>query len=165
MARKNPQPKPLNPAEPGTPPKRKADRGPGKRLTYSDRYRLLELHRANPEWSYVKLAEAAGVNPETARLSVLAASRSAVDLMAAYAEPMLRAWIKAGLLASLRGDHRPAKEWLMHAGILDPLPDAGKGSGPSVVIINAPLPGMPGYQPEVRVLPGSTSADVDRNDG
>jgi len=72
--------------------------------------------------------------------------------MAAYAEPALRAWLQAQGVAAVRGDHRPARDWLMHAGVIDPLPDAGKGSGPAVVIINAPMPGMPGYVPSPSVI-------------
>jgi hypothetical protein len=125
--------------------KRRADRGPGKRLTFADRYRILELHRANPDWSYVRLATECGVNPETARHTVLAASRSAVDLMQAYAAPMLEDWIGASRKASARGDHRPARDWLLHAGSIEPMPESTRTSGPAVVIINNPLPGMPGY--------------------
>jgi len=123
--------------------KRKADRTAGHRLTFADRYRLLELHRANPTASYTELATLAGVSPETARLSVLAASKSAVDLMAAYAEPVLRNWLRAIRQAGQRGDHRPARDWLLHAGSIDPLPETLRSTGPSVVIVNAPLPGMP----------------------
>lgn len=125
-------------------PKRKADRGPGKRLTFADRYRLLELHRENPALSFNELGTLAGVSPTTARLTVLAASKSAADLMGAYAGPMLTHWIKASRSASARGDHRPARDWLLHAGSIDPLPETARHSGTSIVIVNAPLPGMPG---------------------
>jgi len=141
---------PVSPAIAPVPAEGKTPRGRGKRLTLADRYLILELHRKNPETPYTEIARLTGVHKETARLTILAASRSVVDLMAGYAAPMLDQWIAASTQASARGDHRPAKEWLMHAGIIDPLPDAGKGNGPAVVIINAPMPGMPGYVPEVR---------------
>ena len=134
-------------------------RGPGTRLTLADRYKILVLHRAHPSWSTRQLAEAAGVSHETARLTVIAAGKDAAELMAAYAEPVINEWRKAIERASARGDHRPAKDWLLYAGVLEQLPDAGKGSGPAVVIVNHPLPGMPGGA-EFRVLAESVRAEV-----
>ena len=142
---RHPPPQPASTAIADTEPAPKK----GRRLTLADRYVILDLHRNNPEMPYAEIARLCKVDRHTARMTILAAGRGAVDLMAGYAEPMLRDWIGASTQASARGDHRPAKEWLLHAGILDPLPDAGKGNGPAVVIINAPMPGMPGYA-EVR---------------
>jgi hypothetical protein len=124
-------------------PTPKAHRVPGIRLTLVDRYRLLELHKANPTWSYRELAAQAGVNETTARITCIAASKSAADLMSAYAAPALMQWLKAMKVAATRGDHRPTKDWLMHAGSIDPLPETQRGSGPSIVIVNASLPGLP----------------------
>ena len=128
------------PELPADPPKR----GHGRRLSLTDRYKILELHQRNPTLSYRELAKACGVSTETAHRTVLTAGRAATDLMAAYAEPMLRRWLVAAREAAIRGDHRPVKDWLLHAGVLDPLPDGRSYSGPAVVIVNAPLPGMPG---------------------
>jgi len=133
--------------------RRKADRGPGIRLTFADRYRLLELHRSNPGWSYDRLSAESGIGSETVRLTLIAASKNAADLMAAYAEPVLRQWLRASKVASTRGDHRPSKDWLLHAGSIEPLPDTARGTGPAVVIINSPLPGMPGAE----IIVGSTT--------
>jgi hypothetical protein len=133
-------------------------RGPGQRLTLADRYKILVLHRTHPTWSTRQLAEAAGVSHETARLTVIAAGKDAAELMAALAEPMIHEWRKAAERASARGDHRPAKDWLLYAGVLEQLPDAGRGPGPAVVIINHPLPGMPGG--EGRILAESVRAEV-----
>ena len=119
-------------------------RSRGRRLSLTDRYKILELHQRNPTLSYRQLARACGVSTETAHRTVLAAGRAATDLMAGYAEPMLRRWIVAAMQAAIRGDHRPARDWLLHAGCIDPLPDAGKGSGPAIVIVNSPLPGLSG---------------------
>ena len=157
--RGRPQPVPTIDAAPSTDPVPPAieppvRRGRGQRLTINDRYRLLETHKLHQDWSYHQLADACGVSVETARLSVLAAGKSAADLMAAHASPMLRQWSIAAKMAAIRGDHRPAKDWLLHAGVLDQLPDAGRGSGPAVVIINAPLPGMPAN--EIRVIEGAS---------
>jgi hypothetical protein len=64
--------------------------------------------------------------------------------MGAYAGPVLLQWLKALKIAASRGDYRPARDWLLHAGSIDPLPDTAKGTGTSIVIVNAALPGMPG---------------------
>jgi hypothetical protein len=146
------------------PAKRQANRGPGKRLTLTDRYLLLELRRIHPDWSYADLATAGGVNVETARLVCLAAGRTAIELMTANAGPMLQSWARASRKASDRGDHRPAKDWLLHAGSIDPLPETTRGNGPAVVIINSPLPGMPGYQVPV-LVPGTGTGTPGPMDG
>jgi hypothetical protein len=75
------------------------------------------------------------------------AGKSAADLMAVYAEPMLRDWIRASKAAAHRGDHRPSRDWLLHAGSIDPLPETQRGSGTTVVVVNNPLPGLPGSAP------------------
>ena len=119
----------------------RAKRPAGQRLNFADRYRLLETHRKNPDWSYSRLAEECGTSVETARVSCIAAGRDAAELMSAFAAPMLKLWQLAARNAAKRGDHRPAKEWLLHAGTIDPLPDAGRGTGTTINIVNAPLPG------------------------
>jgi hypothetical protein len=136
----------------GTPrPTPKARRGPGIRLTLVDRYQLLELHKAHPEWSYRELAAQAGCNETTARITCIAATKSAADLMSAYAAPALMQWLKAMKVAATRGDHRPTKDWLMHAGSIDPLPESQRNAGPSIVIVNTSLPGLPTGQPVITI--------------
>lgn len=116
----------------------------GRTYTTLERYQILELHRRNPEMPYTEIARLLGRDAMAVRLVCLAANRTAMDLMAAEADLRLEDWRKASEVAGKRGDHRPAKEWMMHAGALEQLPDAGRGNGPAVVIINSPLPGMPG---------------------
>ena len=82
---------------------RRAKRGPGDRLTLADRYGILELHRAHPDWSCRQLADAAGVSHETARLTVIAAGKDLREMMAAFAEPVIQEWRKIGIEA----EHRP----------------------------------------------------------
>ena len=109
------------------------------------------------------LAKTCGCSLETAHKVVTAAEHAIPDVMASNAAPMLTQWRRAASAAARRGDHRPAKEWLLHAGSIDPLPDT-KGSGPSITIINAPLPGMP-HGPtvtEVRLVSPPAPRDDDR---
>ena len=122
-------------------PRPKARRSPGQRLNFADRYRLLETHRKNPDWSYHALAEQCGVSVETARMTCVAAGRDTAELMSAFAAPMLKLWMLAARAAAKRGDHRPAKEWLLHAGTIEPLPDTSRFGGTTINIVNSPLPG------------------------
>ena len=119
----------------------RSKRSTGKHLSFADRFRLLDTHRKNPGWTYTQLAEDVGCSIETARVSCIAAGRDTADLMAAFAAPMLKLWQLAARNAAKRGDHRPAKEWLLHAGTIDPLPDTGRFGGTTINIVNSPLPG------------------------
>jgi len=114
------------------------------RLTTLERYEILQLHRKNPEMPYSEIARLTGRGKDQVRELCIAADATLIDLMASEAALRLDDWRQASDVASSRGDHRPAKEWLMHSGALEQLPDAGRSSGPAVVIINNPLPGMPG---------------------
>jgi hypothetical protein len=133
----------------------KSKRGHGQRLTLLDRFEIVNLKRLHPDWSARTLAEAVKCRPETVRLVLLASNREIVELMAASGSALLDDWRQASALAAVRGDHRPAKDWLLHSGLIDPVPDSQRSAGPAVVIINAPLPGMPGALPvlEAQVRP------------
>jgi hypothetical protein len=125
-------------------------RAKGARLSTLDRYQILALHRQRPDLSYRELGALCSCTPSTAREVCLMAGKDAQEIMSAQAGPMLDAWLTAALVAASRGDHRPAKEWLLHGGTLEQLPDVARSTGPAVVIINSPLPGMPGAAIEVR---------------
>ena len=146
-------------------PKSRPLRKPGQRLTAADRLEILTLHRKHPEWTFTRLADACRCDDKTARLVCLAASEQALELMAAYALPAFTDWRRASRKASDRGDHRPARDWLMHAGIVDPLPDTGRFGGTTINIINAPLPGTHEMTvTEVRALDVRTPTDHDGDD-
>ena len=118
-----------------------AVRKPGNRLSFLDRLQILDLHKKHPEWTFQQIADTCRCDWRTAQLTILAVEHGATELMAAYAVPLFRDWRNASRKASDRGDHRPAKDWLLHAGILDPLPETGRGTGTTINILNAPLPG------------------------
>jgi hypothetical protein len=107
---------------------------------------ILELRKQNPTWSFTQLAAATGVAVETARLTCIAAEKTAADLMAAFALPALKHWAAAMKIAGARGDHRPSRDWLLHAGAIDPMPETQRGGGASIVIVNTSMPGMPAGQ-------------------
>lgn len=58
-------------------------------------------------------------------------------------------WVRASAVASERGDHRPAKDLLLHAKLIDPV-DTGDRGGPKVAVIIG-TPGNPLELPSVFV--------------
>ena len=114
----------------------------GSTLSFVERYNLLKLHQQHLDWTHQELSEHTGIPYSLVKQVIESASRQAADLMAVYAEPMMRLWIQAAQRAASRGDHRPARDWLLHAGSIEQL-ESAKAGGTSVVVINAPLPGMP----------------------
>ena len=53
-------------------------------------------------------------------------------------------WRVAATVGAQRGRHEPARDWLLHAGIIQPIADQ-KPQGPQVIIGIASLPGLPGW--------------------
>jgi hypothetical protein len=57
-------------------------------------------------------------------------------------------WAQASREAAKRGDHRPAKDALLHTQVIDPLQDTGAGMGVTIIIGNGasqagPAPAFP----------------------
>jgi hypothetical protein len=59
---------------------------------------------------------------------------SAVERLKAGILPAADAWVKAIDVAADKGDHKPAKELLMHTGTIEPLDDNGRANGPLVLM-------------------------------
>lgn len=58
----------------------------------------------------------------------------AVERLKAGILPAADAWVKAVGVAADKGDHKPAKDLLMHTGTIEPLDDDGRARGPLVLI-------------------------------
>ena len=62
------------------------------------------------------------------------AKDAAVKILRGTAERAARSWGTAIGVAADKGDHRPAKDLLLHTGVIDPIPD-GAVSGTRIAII------------------------------
>jgi len=47
-------------------------------------------------------------------------------------------WEKASAAAATKGDHRPAKDWLLHAKAIEPVADGNQGRTNIAIIIGTP---------------------------
>ena len=128
-------------------------RAHGRRLSLLDRHSIIQLRQRHPALSYRELARLSGASVETVQRVVLTSERETAELMSAFAEPVVRQWWTAIRHAAKRGDARPAERWLLYAGRLDPLPESVRGTGMTINILNAPLPGT------VPELPAALPAD------
>lgn len=55
---------------------------------------------------------------------------------------VLQDWRTAASMGALKGNHLPARDWLLHAGIIQPVIDS-KPQGPTILIGISTLPGLP----------------------
>ena len=58
----------------------------------------------------------------------------AVERLKAGILPAADAWVRAVDVAGDKGDHKPAKELLMHTGVIEPLDEHGRANGPLVLM-------------------------------
>lgn len=73
-------------------------------------------------------------------------------LMLLKSLPMLEHWEEAAKSGARTGKHGPAKDWLLHAGAIEPLAQDESGGAKVAVIIG--MPGQPVGLPDVQVLTG-----------
>lgn len=63
---------------------------------------------------------------------------AALEVLRRAVVPMARAWQRAAEHAAEKGDHRPARDLLLHTDVIEPIPDAQHTTGVQIII------GMPG---------------------
>jgi len=69
---------------------------------------------------------------------------TAIERLKAGIIPAADAWTKAVSVAGEKGDHKPAKDLLMHTQVIEPLDDDGRARGPLVLVLAAgSSPGNP----------------------
>ncbi len=83
---------------------------------------------------------------------------SAVERLKAGILPAADAWVRSVGVAAEKGDHKPAKDLLMHTGTIEPLDDDGRARGPLVLVMVDSMPGQRGYIPPA--LPPAIEAEV-----
>lgn len=77
--------------------------------------------------------------------------------MALNALEMLDTWKDAAINGAKAGKHAPAKDWLLHAKVLDPV-QSDSGSGAKVAVIIG-APGQPVTLPNVQVIASQSVTD------
>jgi DNA-binding XRE family transcriptional regulator len=87
-------------------------------------------------------AQALGVSRSTAfrRLSLIEedAETGVVKLLMAKGLELTEDWLLASKVAALKGDHRPAKDALLHAKAIDPVNDGSQGRMQVAIMIGTP---------------------------
>jgi hypothetical protein len=101
--------------------------------------------------SQTAIADKLHMQPQTVKDLILAAKAR----LEADSPNMLSHWAVAAREGALKGRHEPSRDWLLHAGIIQPVKD-DKPAGPQVIIGIASLPGLPGWG-ESRPDPDSLS--------
>jgi predicted DNA-binding protein (UPF0251 family) len=64
--------------------------------------------------------------------------RGVLNLLTAKALDRVDDWEKASQQAAGKGDHRPAKDWLLHAKAIDPVNDGSQGRMQVAIMIGTP---------------------------
>jgi hypothetical protein len=71
---------------------------------------------------------------------------AAVARLKRHVEPAAAAWCQAIDVAGKRGDHRPARDLLLHTGTIEPLDKDGRGQGTLVLMAMHFDDGRPGFR-------------------
>jgi hypothetical protein len=104
-------------------------------------------------------AEKAGVSRQTAwRLmrSYEANTEAAVKYMALKALERVEDWDTAARKAADKGDHRPAKDWLLHVKAIEPVEDTGRQGLNVAIMIGTPDAPIRLQPPDVVVSPSES---------
>ncbi len=83
-----------------------------------------------------------GISRSTAfrRLSLIEEDidRGVVNLLTLKALDRVENWETAAIKAAEKGDHRPAKDWLLHAKAIEPVEDSGRQGVNVAILIGTP---------------------------
>lgn len=88
--------------------------------------------------SIPRIADHLGLGRQTVKDII----QSTKDVLEQSAPGVLSEWRIAATVGASKGRHEPARDWLLHAGIIKPV-DAERQQGPQVLIGIASLPGLP----------------------
>lgn len=80
------------------------------------------------------------IAPKTVKDLILEAK----GMLEAESATVLQDWRIASSVGAYKGRHEPARDWLLHAGVIQPIADQ-KPAGPQIMIGIASLPGLPGW--------------------
>jgi hypothetical protein len=124
------------------------------------RVAILNARKANPDMPVAHLAERLHMPVSTVHRTLKLLETTPKQLLDAFGHDAVAAWLKAVPIAALKGDHRPAKDLLLHARHIEPVQLQGQTS---IAIIFAGAPVVPGLSPSssdndgLRVIPNELS--------
>jgi hypothetical protein len=99
--------------------------------------------KANPTLSAPEIARLVHQPVTSVRRHLKYLEVAPKELLEAYGHDAVRAWLAAVPIAAMKGDHRPAKDLLLHARAIEPVQLQGQTS---IAIIFAGAPSVPGLQ-------------------
>jgi hypothetical protein len=97
--------------------------------------------KAYPELSVPQLADRLRIPTNTVRRSLKLLEVSPKDVLQAFEHEAVSAWQAAIPIASSKGDHRPAKDLLLHSRAIDPVQLQGQ-TQIAIIFTTGTVPGL-----------------------
>lgn len=102
---------------------------------------IWRARKSHPEFSIPKLAEHLRMPEPTVRHAVKLLEVAPKEILQAFEYNAVGAWVAAVPLAAAKGDHRPAKDLLLHTRAIDPVQLQGQ-TQIAIIFAGAEVPGL-----------------------
>jgi hypothetical protein len=106
-----------------------------------ERVLIWQAHEKHPELSAAALALRMGKPVKRVRRAIRMLRVVPADLLRAYGHTASKHWIKAIPVAAAKGDHKPARDLLLHTGQIQPV-QADHSAGVQIVFAAVTVPGL-----------------------
>lgn len=106
-----------------------------------DRVIIWKAKKANPELSAPAIAQLVRKPLTTVRHALKLIEVAPRDMLEAFEHEAVAAWTQAVPIASAKGDHRPAKDLLLHTRAIDPVQLQGQ-TQIAIIFAGAEVPGL-----------------------
>ena len=106
-----------------------------------DRVLIWRCRKANPELSIPALAQLVRKPIPTVRRAVKLLEVPPKEILESYEHDAVNAWVAAVPIASAKGDHRPAKDLLLHSRAIDPVQLQGQ-TQIAIIFTTSTVPGL-----------------------
>ena len=125
------------------------------------RVKIWQLHEMCPELSSVQLANRLGIPTVTVQYALRIQRIAPADMLKAYSHQAVKAWAASIPIASSKGDHKPARDLLLHTRQIDPVsPD--KTAGVQIIFNTLSVPGLASFTGEKT---GSKTLSISEDSG
>jgi hypothetical protein len=105
------------------------------------RVHIWRVRKANPSLSIPALARLCAQPLNTVRRAVKLLETAPKDVLQAFEHEAVSAWVQAVPVASAKGDHRPAKDLLLHTRAIEPVQLQGQ-TQIAILFSGAAIPGL-----------------------